>query len=67
MSIIKDYNDDSFDVYCDSPDCDSHENYETEDDWQLLLSEMRLDGWKIKKTKDDWEHYCHKCTQRGIA
>ena len=50
-----------FDVYCDEPNCEFYENYDTGDDWYDLLSAMKTDGWVTTKRNDEWHHTCPDC------
>jgi hypothetical protein len=51
-----------FEVFCDG--CDYHKEYDVpHDDWQGLMAAMREDGWRSRKRKEDWEHYCEGCAE----
>ena len=48
----------SLDVVCDS--CDKEESF-TDVYWQEMIDELKSLGWKIKKQKGDWLHFCEDC------
>lgn len=50
-----------FEVYCDASMCESYEAYDTDNDWQEMISDMKSDGWLIIKEKGDWTHICPDC------
>lgn len=50
-----------FTMYCDI--CDNDENFETNGNWQDMIAAAKGLGWKIRKEKDDWKHYCPDCAK----
>jgi hypothetical protein len=52
-----------FEISCDF--CSFSQEYET-DHWPTLMAEMKKDGWKSRKDKnDEWEHVCQDCAAHG--
>lgn len=52
-------------VECDF--CEFSEDIETNDDWSVLMSEMKERGWWKIKDKDTgkWDHKCPTCVEKG--
>ena len=46
--------------YCDS--CDNEQ--EIEGDFQDVVAEIKRFGWRIRKEKDEWCHYCPVCIEK---
>lgn len=44
-------------------ECDGCGKEETGDasDLQGFIRDLQIDGWKIRKKGDSWEHYCDEC------
>jgi hypothetical protein len=47
---------------CNGNECGvSHGTYDN-DDFQIMISDLKRDGWKIvKNANGEWEHYCPDC------
>ena len=55
------FNLEEFEVSCDF--CEYCKEYETEFGWNDLLDQMKEDGWKSIKVKDEWENKCITCVE----
>jgi uncharacterized protein YjhX (UPF0386 family) len=62
IMIEHDYHDEAYEVTCDK--CDYYAIYDTEKDFYKLIECLKRDGWKIKKTKNRWQHYCYECNEK---
>ncbi len=59
--IEKNYPFGDFDVSCDEKGCDVSANYDTDNNWQEMINQMKEDGWIITKKDGDWHHICPDC------
>ena len=51
-----------YDVNCDH--CSYNWQFEVED-WGDLMTQMKDDGWTIRKKGEEWEHVCSECIEDG--
>ena len=58
------YHDEIYEVICDL--CDYTDYYETNINFFKLINCMKSDGWKIKKIKNEWKHFCKECSEKEI-
>lgn len=49
-----------FEVYCDEPNCESYDTYDTVD-WYDAVQEMKEEGWKVVQFNGSWRHICPDC------
>ncbi len=50
----------SYKLICDK--CGDKCEFVDVDGWQAFMTEMRSEGWRSRKLKDDsWAHYCPDC------
>jgi hypothetical protein len=60
---IKRLNDGSgFEVECFT--CGEIQEFQVGSNWDELLSEMYLCGWRFTRTDGDWNHYCPLCVEK---
>ena len=63
--IEKDFEFGTYLVSCDTRDCAYDYDYDTDENWDELMRQMRLDGWKSQKDNDgDWCNYCPNCSTK---
>jgi hypothetical protein len=60
--IDKDQECGTFEVSCDTPNCNSTEVYDVDNEWDELLSQMKQNGWVSRYKNGEWFHYCPDCT-----
>jgi len=59
--IDKDYDAKIFYLTCDCCGQDNEE-FDMEDGWSNMISEMKLSGWRFKCEEDgNWIHQCPEC------
>ena len=48
--------------HCDT--CFETKEFHNEGFFQTMMNELKAEGWKIKKVKGYWEHYCPECKEK---
>lgn len=61
--MIENCSDGTFNVICDL--CDYEKNYDTDYSFNQLIQELKDDGWYNVLEKNEWKHYCCRCTSNG--
>jgi len=52
-------------VICDTRNCNHEDDYDTDGNWDELMRQMRLDGWKSKRVDGEWKNYCPECAAKA--
>jgi hypothetical protein len=50
-------------VICDTKNCNTEDEYDTDGNWDEFMRQMKLDGWRSQKVDDEWKNYCSDCTK----
>ncbi len=50
---------DEYEVICDGEDCG--EFLQVDGDFYDVLNEIKDHGWKSRKIRDEWQHFCPNC------
>lgn len=56
-------------VYCDEPNCETEETIEGFDGkvcFEIIIDQMKEDGWKITKRGGTWHHTCPACVAERL-
>lgn len=68
--IDLDYTFGNAEITCDESCCNTDETMEGFDgrvSFEMIIEQMKEEGWKIGKRYGDWHHICPSCVEEGVT